>query len=130
MQKSRRAGENEEHLRLVRRICMSMPDATEKLSHGEPTFFAKKRVFTMFADNHHGDGHVSVWIPAAAGLQAALIRSAPKVYFRPPYVGAAGWVGIELSEISDDDLAAHIMDAWSLVASRQKRKRPQANSGR
>ncbi|HTZ75058.1 MAG TPA: MmcQ/YjbR family DNA-binding protein [Candidatus Aquilonibacter sp.] len=110
------------HLRRVRRICMSMADATENLSHGEPTFFVKKRVFTMFANNHHDDGRIAVWIPAPPGLQLALIHSAPKVYFRPPYVGAAGWVGIELSEIADEDLAAHIQEAWNFVASKQKRK--------
>ncbi|HKQ87398.1 MAG TPA: MmcQ/YjbR family DNA-binding protein, partial [Candidatus Acidoferrales bacterium] len=87
MPKKRVTGLAEEHLGRVRRVCMSMPGATEKLSHGEPTFFVKKRVFTMFADNHHNDGHIAVWIPAMPGLQAALIKSSPKTYFRPPYVG-------------------------------------------
>jgi hypothetical protein len=122
MANSDRTVENDDHLRRVRRICMSMPDATEKLSHGEPTFFAKKRVFAMFANNHHNDGHVAVWIPAAPGLQATLVRSAPNVYFRPAYVGAAGWVGIELGEISDEDLAVHIQEAWNFVVAKQKRK--------
>ena len=60
---------NGEHLRRVCRICMALPEATEKLSHGEPTFFVRKKVFTMFANNHHNDGHVAVWIPAAPGVQ-------------------------------------------------------------
>ena len=47
-------------LQRVRKICLSLPDATEKLSHGEPTFFVKKRVFAMFSNNHHSDGHVAV----------------------------------------------------------------------
>jgi hypothetical protein len=97
-----------------------MSGATEKLSHGEPTFFVKKRVFTMFANNHHNDGHIAAWLSAAPGLQAALIKASPKTYFRPPYVGAAGWIGIELSEISDEDLAAHILDAWQMIASKKK----------
>src|SRR5215469_9579394 len=88
-------------LERVRRLCLSIPGAVEKLSHGEPTFFTPKRVFTMFADNHHGDGHVAVWIPAAAGVQAALIEEAPETYFRPPYVGASGWVGVELSKVGN-----------------------------
>jgi hypothetical protein len=117
----------EDHLRRVRRICMSMPDATEKLSHGEPTFFANNGVFTMFAGNHHHDGHIAVWIPAAPGLQAALIKTSPGIYFRPPYVGVAGWVGIELDEIGDEDLAAHILEAWQLVASKAKRSKAKAS---
>lgn len=112
--------ECEEHLGRVRRICLSMPEATEKLSHGEPAFFAKKDkgVFAMFAGNHHKDGRVALWLPAASGMQGALIKSAPKTYFRPPYVGPSGWVGIELREIGDDDLAGHIAEAWELIVAK------------
>ena len=44
---------NEDHIQRVQRICMALPEATEKLSHGEPTFFVRKKVFTMCANNHH-----------------------------------------------------------------------------
>jgi len=112
----KRAGaESEEHLRRVRRICMALPGVSEKLSHGEPTFFVQKKVFTMFANNHHKDGHIAVWIPAAQGVQPALIREDPRTYFKPPYVGVRGWVGIELDNISDEDLAAHLSQAWQLI---------------
>jgi hypothetical protein len=59
-------------------------ECSEKLSHGEPTFFVRKKVFAMFANNHHDDGHVAVWIPAAPGVQGALIKAAPETFFRPP----------------------------------------------
>ena len=101
---------------------MSMPGASERLSHGEPTFFVKKRVFTMFANNHHNDGHIAVWIPAASGLQAALIKMSPKTYFRPPYLGGAGWIGIELEQVSDQELAEHIFEAWHLIDSGKKKR--------
>lgn len=100
----------------VRRICLAMPEATEKLSHGEPTFFVRKKVFTMFANNHHGDGRIAVWVPAAAGVQAMLMEAKPNAFFRPPYVGVRGWVGIELSKVKDAELASHIESAWRLVA--------------
>jgi len=106
---------SEPHLSRVRRICMAMPDATEKLSHGQPTFFARKKVIAMFADHHHKDSRVAVWIPAAPGQQAALAGMAPETYFRPPYVGAYGWVGIDLERIDDEDLAGHIRDAWTVI---------------
>jgi len=70
-------------LQRIRLICSSIPGTLEKISHGEPTFFTPKRVFAMFANNHHGDGHVAVWVPAAPGVQAALIEEAPDTYFRP-----------------------------------------------
>jgi hypothetical protein len=112
----RKSDIGEEHLRRVRRICIALPETTEKLSHGEPTFFVRKKVFTMFANNHHDDGHIAVWIPAPPGTQAELIKSSPKTYFKPPYVGVKGWVGIELASISDQYLASHILEAWRMIA--------------
>ena len=104
-----------EHLKRVRRICAAMPESTEKLSHGEPTFFVRKKVFAMFANNHHNDGHIAVWIPVPPGLQRLLIKNSPETFFKPPYVGVRGWVGIELEQISDEELAAHIREAWQMV---------------
>ena len=69
----------------------------------------------MFSDNHHGDGHVAIWIPAAPGVQAALIAEAPETYFRPPYVGVSGWVGVELSKVSDEQLGALVRESFRLV---------------
>jgi hypothetical protein len=107
----------------VRRICASIPGTVEKLSHGEPTFFTPQRVFAMFANNHHGDGHVAVWIPSAPGVQAALIEEAPDTYFRPPYVGVGGWVGVELSRVNDDQLGALIREAFRLIGSKTRSSR-------
>ena len=111
----------DQHQRRVRQICLSLPETTEKLSHGEPTFFARKRVFCMFLDNHHNDGRIAVWIPVEPGAQASLIQSDPGTYFRPPYVGVKGWVGVELSQVSDEDLAVHLHEAHRLIAPRRSR---------
>lgn len=113
---------SEVHIRRVRRICGAPPDTTEKLSHGEPTFFVRKRVFAMFSNNHHNDGHVAVWIPAAPGVQAMLIHTSPEKYYKPPYVGVSGWVGIELACVDDEELGAHLTEAWQLIVA----KSPQA----
>jgi hypothetical protein len=102
-------------LNRVRRICNSIPGTTEKVSHGAPTFFTPTRVFAMFANNHHGDGHVAVWLPAAAGVQAALIEEAPEIYFRPPYVGVSGWVGVEVSKVNDEQLGALIREGFRII---------------
>ena len=110
-------------LKRVRKFCLALPDSIEKLSHGEPTFFTPKRVFAMFSNNHHDDGHVSVLLPAPPGLQEALIEEAPATYYRPPYVGSSGWIGIELDQITDDVLAAHIREAWNLMVNKEKTKK-------
>ena len=104
------------HLERVRRICEALPGTTEKLSHGEPTFFVGKKVYVMFSNNHHGGGHIAVWVPAPLGLQDVLIEASPKTFYKPPYVGVRGWIGIELARISDKNLAAHIHEAWRMIA--------------
>ena len=106
----------EKHVERVRKFCLQLPETMEKLSHGEPTFFVKKKVFAMCSINHHNDGHIAVVIPAAIGVQVALIEQSAKKFYRPPYVGHAGWVGIELPRVSDRELKAHVREAWKLIA--------------
>jgi hypothetical protein len=110
----------EEQIHRVRRLCLALPGTTEKISHGEPTWFAGK-VYVMFANNHHNDGHIAVYLPVPPGFQASLIKDEPRKYFMPPYVGVRGWVGIELGEVSDDELGYHICEAWRLIAPAKKR---------
>ena len=112
----------ETQLERVRRICNTMPSAFEKISHGAPTFFVQKDkgVFVMFHDNHHNDGHLAVWVPAPSGLQTELISEAPATYFKPPYVGSSGWIGIELNQINDEILSVHIRQAWKLSSPGKK----------
>jgi hypothetical protein len=93
-----------------------MPECEEKLSHGEPTFFVRKKVFAMFANNHHGDGHVAAWLPSPPGVQEEMIAEAPETFYRPPYVGCRGWVGVELAKIGDAELLELVRTAWGMVA--------------
>jgi hypothetical protein len=113
--------ESERQLERVRRVCMSLPEVTERLSHGEPTFFVHKKVFAMFASNHHGDGHIAVWLPVSPGSQIMLIEGAPEKFFKPPYVGVRGWVGIELANMDDDELGLHLRAAWRQIAPKRLR---------
>ncbi|HXD32117.1 MAG TPA: MmcQ/YjbR family DNA-binding protein [Pyrinomonadaceae bacterium] len=106
----------EQQIERVRRICMALPETTEKISHGEPTWFVKKKVFAMFSNNHHNDGHVAVVAPAPLGVQAALIEASPKKFYKPPYVGGRGWIGIEVPRVSDKELTFHLREAWLLIA--------------
>ena len=113
----------EEHLRRVRRLCSALPDTTETLSHGEPTFFVKKKVYAMFVNNHHDDGHMAVWLPVPPGAQPSLIKNEPGKFYLPPYVGVRGWVGIQLDQIDDEELAAYLLDAWRLIAPKKMAKK-------
>ncbi|MCB8946680.1 MAG: MmcQ/YjbR family DNA-binding protein [Ardenticatenaceae bacterium] len=107
----------EQQIERVRQICLTFPETVERPSHGEPTFFVRgKKVFAMFANNHHGDGRIAVWLPASPGLQEVLVETQPETFFKPPYVGVRGWIGIELNQISDEDLQFYIRSGWFLIA--------------
>jgi predicted DNA-binding protein (MmcQ/YjbR family) len=107
----------------LRKICLAQPDAVEKLSHGEPTWFAGKgKVFAMLDNHHHGGAHLAVWLPQPLGAQEALIDADAERFFRPPYVGARGWVGVVLDTKPDWGMVAEMVrEAYLLVAS-PKRK--------
>ena len=81
----------------VRERCIALPEATERMSHGAPTFFVRdKKSFVMFHDDHHGDGRLALWCAAPPGVQELVIEQDGARFFRPPYVGHRGWVGLRL----------------------------------
>ena len=105
-------------LERVRSICLALPEVTERLSHGQPTFFVRgKKTFVMFLDNHHDDGRLALWCAAPEGMQETLVRAEPEHYFRPPYVGHRGWLGVRLDrDLAWDEIAGAIEDAYLTVA--------------
>jgi hypothetical protein len=81
----------------LRALCLALPEVTERASHGEPSFFVRaKTQFLMLDSHHHGAPHLGFWCAAPPGAQEALIAGDPDRYFRPPYVGHRGWVGMRL----------------------------------
>ncbi len=105
-------------LERLRRLCLALPEVTERVSHGEPTWFVRdKRVFVTFADQHHDD-RVGFWCAAPPGGQEALVAADPERYFRPPYVGHRGWLGVRLDipDVDWDELAELVTDAYRVVA--------------
>jgi predicted DNA-binding protein (MmcQ/YjbR family) len=108
----------------VRAICTALPEANERVSHGEPTWFAGKgKVFAMVDGHHHDSPHLSVWLPQSFDAQEALIDSDPERYFKPPYVGVRGWVGVVLDTKPDWQVVAGLVrEAYLRVASAKLRK--------
>lgn len=96
---------------------MALPEVTERVSHGEPTWFIRgKKTFVMFADHHHDD-RIGFWCAAPAGAQEAFIADEPTRYFRPPYVGHRGWLGVYLDvEANWDDITEIVTDAYRQIA--------------
>ena len=115
----------------LRVICMALPEANEKLSHGEPTWFAGKgKVFAMLDDHHHGAAHLSVWLPQPLGIQEALIDADPERFFRPAYVGPSGWVGVVLDVKPDWSMVERLVrDAYLHVAAPKLRAKLDDEAG-
>jgi hypothetical protein len=110
------ARERAKLLERLRKICLALPDTAEKLSHGEATFFHKKRSFLNMDTYHHGEDRFAAWIAASLGAQDTLVRSDPERFFVPPYVGYRGWVGVRLDRDPDwDEIARLVTDAHALV---------------
>ena len=104
-------------LEKLRKLCLALPETTERLSHGEPTWFVRdKKTFVTYA-NHHHDDRLAFWCAAPDGAQAALVAAAPERFFIPPYVGYRGWIGVRLDVPVDwDEIADLVTDAYRVVA--------------
>jgi hypothetical protein len=104
-------------LERLRALCLALPEATERLSHGEPTWFVRgKKTFVMYA-NHHHDDRLAFWCAASEGAQEILVATNPERFFVPPYVGHRGWIGVRLDVPVDwDEIADLVVDAYRVVA--------------
>jgi len=102
----------------IREICLGLPETSERLSHGAPTFFVRgKRAFVMVLSDHHSDGRFAVWCAAPDGMQKLLVEADPERFFVPPYVGHRGWLGVRLDRDLDwGELAGIVEDAYAEVA--------------
>jgi len=102
----------------VRQACLALPEVTERLSHGEYTWFVRdKKVFVQMSDHHHDD-RLGFWCAAPAGVQAELVEQEPERFFRPPYVGTKGWLGVYLDvpDLDWTEIAAIVRDAYRQIA--------------
>lgn len=103
--------------RRVRAICLALPDVTERVSHGAPAFFVKKQFVQLWPNGHHANQFPHLWCAAPAGAQAELIETEPQRFFRPPYVGGRGWLGVRLDRNVDwQEVASICEDAYRVIA--------------
>ena len=103
----------------LREICGALPEVTERPSHGAPTWFIrdKKSFATLWASGHHEDDFPHLWCAAPPGAQASLVAESPGRFFRPPYVGGRGWIGVRLDgKIDWAEVAELCEDAYRAVA--------------
>ena len=109
---------SDEALEQLRTICLGFPEVTERISHGAPSFFVRdKKLFLTRHDDHHGSGFPAIWCAAAPGVQEQLIETEPERFYRPPYVGHRGWIGVRLDvDVDWDEIAQIAREAYVCVA--------------
>lgn len=102
----------------LREICLALPEATEKLAWESPTFRVHDKIFAMYQDNHHNDGELAMWCKLPAGAQEVLIGANPARFFKPPYVGQKGWVGVRLNEgvVDWNEAESLLEESYRLIA--------------
>ena len=108
----------EDPLPRLRALCLALPETTERLSHGEPTWFVRdKKTFVMYANQHHDD-RVGFWCAAPPGSQNELVGVDPERFYVPPYVGHRGWLGVRLDVPSVDwtEIAEIVTEAYRMIA--------------
>ena len=104
----------------IRLICHGFPGVTEKPSHGTPAFFAVRQFVTLWPDGHHGERFGQMWCAALPGIQDELVETEPDRFFRPPYVGVRGWLGVRLDGVVDwDEIEGICEEAFRTVAPRR-----------
>jgi predicted DNA-binding protein (MmcQ/YjbR family) len=101
----------------LRAICLALPETTEKIAWSEPTWRVRGKLFAQLDDHHHGADHLAVWLPAPLGEQEAMIFTDPARFFRPPYVGVRGWVGVRIDGPVDWAVVSKLVaQAYGMVA--------------
>jgi hypothetical protein len=113
------ATNDERILARLRSVCFALPEVSERVSHGAPTFFIRdKKVLCTFHPNGiHGEHGMSIWAPAPPGVQEQLVDDEPERFYRPPYVGGKGWIGVRLdNDVDWDEIDGIVRDSYRLVA--------------
>lgn len=99
----------------LRRLCLALPEAEERETWETPTFRVRDKIFCMMAE-----GGSACWLKAPPGSAELLIEAAPERFFRPPYLGGKGWVGVRLDPaLEPGELEALVRRSYSLVAPRK-----------
>jgi hypothetical protein len=110
-------------LEQLRGIIESLPETSEKLSHGAPTWWGGKKTFAVYHDGHYDEGRRGVWIKATEDAQEALISADPDRFYRPKYLGPSGWVALRLEGRVDwEEVRFLLVQGYRMVAPKRALK--------
>jgi hypothetical protein len=97
-----------------RQLCLSLPEAEERETWGEPTFRVRDRIFAMGSPD---GGHVS--LKASLDDQSGLVEMDPKTFAPSAYTGRYGWVRVRLAGVGSDMARQLVTNAWKRSAPRR-----------
>ena len=104
----------------LRELCLALPGADVKISHGRPAFFTKK-IFAGYGAVLKGDHHSSAHDHALVFMPDPAERAAydqDDRFFTPAYWGPSGWLGIDLDGdgVDWDEITELIEDSYRQTA--------------
>ena len=111
---------DDRYLARLRAICLALPEAAEKDSHGHPNFYTKK-VFAVFGGVVKGDHGSDRWSQSVLVLPDLLSREASlsdQRFFVPGYYGPYGWIGLDFraAEVDWDEVADLVEQSYRNTA--------------
>jgi phosphoribosylglycinamide formyltransferase-1 len=109
------------HLSRVTKICLALPEVSREMKGEHASFHVGKKIFAYYLHNHHGDGIISITGKVLPGDNAALVRSDPKRFYLPAYIGPRGWVALRLDQgkVDWDEVAELMRTSYRLMASKR-----------
>lgn len=108
----------------MRAIIGALPETSEKLSHGAPTFWGGRKTFATYHSGSYDEGRRAVWIKAEAGVQESLVGGDPERFYRPKYLGPSGWVAVRLEGTVDWETVRFLLvEGYRLVAPKRALKK-------
>jgi hypothetical protein len=97
-----------------RLFCLSLPEAEERETWGEPTFRVGDRIFAMGSlDGKH------VSLKASLDDQSGLVEMDPKTFAPSAYTGRYGWVRVRLAGVGSGLARQLVTNAWKRTAPRR-----------
>jgi hypothetical protein len=102
----------------LRAVCLALPEAVEQETWTVPTWRVRGRIFCMWSPM---DGApAALWCKAPRGVQELLVDADPARFFRPPYVGPKGWIGLRLAGRVDwPQATALVRRSWRMTAGKR-----------
>jgi len=99
----------------LRKLCLALPEAEEKIAWDDPTFRVRNKIFAM---HKIGDGRPSLWCKSDVSERDGLVESQPDVFYVPPYVGSKGWIGVRLDAPALDwaRVSAIVFESYRRIA--------------